>query len=41
LLGTHTDQVVHEILALDGAAICRLHEAGVIAGRERDPTVGG
>jgi 2-methylfumaryl-CoA isomerase len=41
LLGTHTDQVLHEILGLHGAAISRLHDAGVIAGRERDPTVGG
>lgn len=39
LLGTHTDQVLHEVLGLDGAAIGRLHDAGVVAGPERDPTV--
>ena len=39
LLGTHTDEVLHEVLGLDGAAIGRLHDAGVVAGPERDPTV--
>lgn len=38
LLGTHTDQVLHEILGLDGAAVGRLHDAGVVAGPEHDPT---
>jgi 2-methylfumaryl-CoA isomerase len=32
LLGTHTDEVLHEVLGLDGAAIGRLHDAGVVAG---------
>lgn len=41
LLGTHTDEVLHEVLGLDGGAIGRLHDAGVVAGPERDPTVGG
>ncbi len=40
LLGTHTDQVLHEVLGLDGAAVGRLHDAGVVAGPERDPTAG-
>ncbi|XAH25519.1 CoA transferase [Xylophilus sp. GW821-FHT01B05] len=40
LLGTHTDQVLHEVLGLDGAAIGRLHDAGVVAGPERDPSLG-
>ncbi len=40
LLGTHTDEVLHEVLGLDGAAIGRLHDAGVVAGPERDPTAG-
>jgi 2-methylfumaryl-CoA isomerase len=39
LLGADTDQVLHEVLGLDGAAIGRLHDAGVVAGPERDPTV--
>ena len=36
-LGTHTDEVLHEVLHLDAAAIGRLHDAGVVAGPERDP----
>ena len=36
-LGTHTDEVLHDVLRLDGAAIGRLHDAGVVAGPERDP----
>ena len=39
LLGTHTDEVLHEVLGLDGAAIARLHDAGIVAGPERDPSV--
>jgi 2-methylfumaryl-CoA isomerase len=41
LLGTHTEAVLAEVLGLDGGAIGRLHDAGVVAGPERDPTVGG
>lgn len=40
LLGTHTDEVLHEVLGLDGAAVGRLHDAGVVAGPECDPTSG-
>jgi len=36
-LGTHTDEVLHEVLRLDGAAIGKLHDAGVVAGPDRDP----
>lgn len=39
LLGTHTDEVLHGVLGLDGAAIGRLHDAGIVAGPERDPSV--
>lgn len=39
LLGEHTDEVLHEVLGLDGAAVGRLHDAGVVAGPERDPTL--
>jgi 2-methylfumaryl-CoA isomerase len=39
LLGTHTDEVLHEVLGLDSGAIGRLHDAGVVAGAERDPSV--
>jgi 2-methylfumaryl-CoA isomerase len=37
-LGDHTDEVLHEVLGLDSGAIGRLHDAGVVAGPERDPT---
>lgn len=40
LLGAHTDEVLHQVLGLDGAAIGRLHDAGVVAGPERDPSLG-
>ena len=36
-LGSHTDEVLHDVLGLDGTAIGRLHDAGVVAGPERDP----
>lgn len=38
LLGTHTDEVLHQVLGLDSAAIGRLHDAGVVAGPEGDPS---
>lgn len=38
LLGTHTDEVLHQILGLSGEQIGRLHDAGVVAGPEKDPT---
>ncbi|MEO8297344.1 MAG: CoA transferase [Burkholderiales bacterium] len=31
-LGEHTEQVLHELLGLDGAAYGRLHDQGVVAG---------
>jgi 2-methylfumaryl-CoA isomerase len=40
LLGTHTDEVLHEVLGLNGAEIGRLHDSGVVAGPECDPTKG-
>ncbi|MEP6944037.1 MAG: CoA transferase [Betaproteobacteria bacterium] len=39
LLGQHTDEILHEVLALDSPAIGRLHDAGVVAGPERDPSL--
>lgn len=41
LLGQDTDQVLMEVLRLDAAAVGKLHDAGVVAGPERDPLVGG
>jgi 2-methylfumaryl-CoA isomerase len=41
LLGTHTDQILSGVLGLDSAAIGRLHDAGVVAGPESDPTYQG
>lgn len=38
LLGTHTDEILHEVLGFSGAAIGKLHDAGIVAGPERDPT---
>jgi len=38
LLGADTDAVLHEVLGLSGAQIGRLHDAGVVAGPEKDPT---
>lgn len=37
LLGTHTDEVLHEILGLSGIEIARLHDSGIIAGPDADP----
>ncbi len=39
LIGTHTDEVLAEVLGLDDPAIGRLHDAKVVAGPEADPTV--
>jgi 2-methylfumaryl-CoA isomerase len=39
LLGTHTDEVLHEVLGMNSGAIGRLHDAGVVAGPASDPTV--
>lgn len=38
-LGTHTDEVLSELLGLDSGAIGRLHDAGIVAGPEKDPTI--
>ncbi len=38
LLGADTDAVLHQVLGLSGAEIGRLHDAGIVAGPERDPT---
>jgi 2-methylfumaryl-CoA isomerase len=38
LLGSHTDEVLHEVLGLDSSAIGRLHDAGVVAGPDADPS---
>lgn len=39
LIGQHTDEILHEILGLDAAAVGRMHDAGIVAGPERDPSV--
>ena len=38
LLGTHTDDVLAQVLGLSAAAIGALHDRGIVAGPERDPT---
>ena len=40
LLGQDTDQVLMEVLRLDAAAVGKLHDAGIVAGPDRDPLVG-
>lgn len=37
VLGEHTDEVLMQVLGLDGAAVGRLHDAGVVAGPQADP----
>ena len=41
LLGADTDAVLHEVLGLSGGAIGALHDAGIVAGADRDPTCRG
>jgi 2-methylfumaryl-CoA isomerase len=38
LLGQHTDAILCEVLGLDSPAIGRLHDAGIVAGPEGDPS---
>ncbi|MEJ8850031.1 CoA transferase [Variovorax rhizosphaerae] len=38
LLGTHTDEVLEQVLGLSPEAVGRLHDAGIVAGPERDPS---
>ena len=40
LLGQDTDQILMDVLRLDSAAVGKLHDAGVVAGPDRDPLVG-
>ncbi|MCJ9728688.1 CoA transferase [Bradyrhizobium sp. PRIMUS42] len=37
LLGQHTDEVLMDVLGLDSTAVGKLHDAGLVAGPERDP----
>jgi len=37
-LGQHTDEVLEGVLGLDPGAVGRLHDAGIVAGPEREPT---
>lgn len=41
LLGGHTDAILTDVLGLGAGQIGRLHDAGIVAGPERDPTVDG
>jgi len=36
LLGQHTDEILAEILGMDSAEIGRLHDAGIVAGPDRN-----
>ena len=37
ILGQDTDAILMEVLGLDSAAVGRLHDAGVVAGADKDP----
>jgi 2-methylfumaryl-CoA isomerase len=37
VLGQHTDEILMDVLRLDAASVGRLHDAGVVAGPDRDP----
>jgi 2-methylfumaryl-CoA isomerase len=39
LIGQHTEEILAEVLALDSGEIGKLHDAGVVAGPDKDPTV--
>ncbi len=39
LIGQHTDEVLLEVLGLGSGEVARLHDAGLVAGPEKDPTV--
>jgi 2-methylfumaryl-CoA isomerase len=39
LLGQHTDEILQDVLGLDSPAVGRLHDAGVVAGPQRDPSL--
>ena len=39
LLGRDTDEILASILNLDGPAIGKLHDAGVVAGPDKDPSI--
>ena len=41
LLGQDTDRILMEVLRLDAAAVAKLHDAGVIAGPEKDRLMSG
>ncbi|MCX7382042.1 MAG: CoA transferase [Alphaproteobacteria bacterium] len=38
LLGQHTDDILLGVLGLSGAAVGKLHDSGVVAGPDKDPT---
>ena len=37
VLGQHTDEVLLEVLGMDEGAVGRLHDAGIVAGADKDP----
>ena len=38
LIGRHTDEILHEVLGLGSGEIGTLHDRGLVAGPEKDPT---
>jgi 2-methylfumaryl-CoA isomerase len=41
LIGRHTDEILHDVLGLGSGEIGRLHDQGLVAGPEKDPTASG
>jgi 2-methylfumaryl-CoA isomerase len=41
LIGRHTDEILHEVLGLGSGEIGRLHDQGLVAGPDKDPTAFG
>ncbi|HWD68231.1 MAG TPA: CoA transferase, partial [Caulobacteraceae bacterium] len=41
LIGRHTDEILHEVLGLGTGEIGRLHDQGLVAGPDKDPTASG
>ncbi len=39
LLGQHTDEILLGVLGLSSGAVGKLHDAGIVAGADKDPTV--
>ena len=41
LIGQHTNEILLDVLRLPSAEVGRLHDDGIVAGPEKDPTAAG